>query len=518
MAGTPTQNYGFYIGTVGGDIGTWGGLVNSNVTTFLDGILGNVLPVAMSNVDVTLTLSQWQNNGVFRVAGTLTANVNLILPLAPNTTIGTTPAVAGKFIIDNNATGNFKVTVKSAAVPGGAQAVAPQGLRTSMFCDGINVGYADDSRVAKVSTVAGNPNGSVAGSAGNPAAGVPADMIFDTTDQTLFVSGGGTSWISVGQSIPQPGGYPTPVSGQPIITSDSVGATTIYYTPYRGNLCPIFNGSSFVIFSFAELPLVLAAGSQLANGIYDIFAFVNAGVMQIGFGPSWLAGAAPGNVTPGSCARGIGAASTALARLNGIIVNANSMTLNNGATSYAGIAATQATYLGSIAVDATNGQVSSYLSYGGGGGGIIRKRGIWSYFNRVPIIMQGGSVTGSWVYAGAIFRQSNADASNAIMAFTGVAEEAIDITFDQLIGITGGGGNGGAQIGVGQNSTTTALLFAGISAGLPTGQTLSLHAQGVLPPLLGLNQLNTLEKSPTGGSSSFSGNGSNMLHVVRYNG
>lgn len=519
MADPVTTNYGMTLPTVGGDVGTWGGIVNTNVFAFLDAFLGNVLPVAMSNVDVTLTLSQWQNNGVFRITGTLTANINLILPLSPNS-VGSATSVGGKFVVDNQATGSFLVVVKTAAT-GSTGVIAAQGGRVAMFADGVsgNVLYADDAQRAKVRVLGGNPNGVIAGNAGNALSLAPADVIWDSADQVLYVSNGGTAWISVGQSLPNPQGYLTPTTGVPVIPGDVIGATTIYYTPFRGVLCPIFNGSSFVTFqAVVDLPLALSAAFQLANNIYDVFAFNNAGAMQVGFGPSWLAGAAPGSVTPGSCARGVGAASTAIGRGLGIFVNSNIITLNNGATTFPNIAATQATYLGSVAIDSTNGQVSCFRSYGGGGGGPIRKWGVWNYWNRVPIRMLGGSATVSWQYNLASYRQSNADANNAIMAFTGVAEETVEATFDQLTGINGGGGNGGSQIAIGLNSTTVNALFSGLVNGMPNAESFGLHAEMVTAPLLGLNQLNTLEKAPTGALSTYFGTSSSMLHVVRYNG
>lgn len=478
-----TGNYGLILPTVGGDIGIWGGLVNSNLITFLDAFLGNALGVAVSNVDVTLTLSQWQNNGVFSPTGPLTANVNLILPLSPNS-VGSATSVKGKFIINTTLIGggNFKLTVKTAAT-GSVGVVVPPGGSTALYADGQNVSYADDTRLAKITPNAGDPNGAVAGNAGNAATGQGADVIWDTTNQQLNVSAGGTSWVKIGQAIPAPDGYLTPQTGVPIIGGDVTGVTTIFYTPYKGNQCPVYNGVSFSILPFAELPLALAAGSQLASGIYDVFAFISGGVLQVGFGPSWLGGATPGSVTPGACARGIGAASTALSRLNGLLVNTNNITLNNGASTFTP-SALQATYLGSVFIDTTNGQVSCFRSWGQN-----RKFGIWNAYNRVRIILIGGDATTSWSYNSATWRQSNASANNKIQFFAGLTEEQPQVTFSQSINV-----NVGAALGIGLNSTTA-----------PSGNSPAFGNQNVNPvffavsafftppPLLGIQNMNMLE-------------------------
>lgn len=500
---------------VGADTGTWGGIINSNVFTFLDAFLGNTLAVAMTSTNVTLTISQWQNNGVFLLQGVLTANLQLILPLSPNS-VGSATAVGGKFVVDNETTGDFTVTVLTAATAS-TGVVAPQGSRTSLYSDSINVWFADDSRVAKLFTFAGNPNGAVTGIAGNPAAETPADVIWDSTDQVIYVSNGGTSWTPVNQSLPTPQGYLTPVSMVPIATGDVVGAATVYWTPYFGNLCPVFNGSSFQVFSFSELALALAPGSQLAGGVYDVFAFDNAGVLQVGFGPSWLTGAVAGSVTPGSCARGTGAGSTQISRLNGILVNTNAITLNNGATSYAGIAASQCTYLGSVAVDGANGQVSFYRSWGGGSGTPIRKWGAWNYYNRAPIKMQQGiaSPTG-WSYASTTFRQSNADALSAIMGFVGVAEEIFTSNFSQTVQVNNPA-TGSAKIGIGLNSTTATSAYVPLFSPLSNNNEISwLRSNLIVGPLLGLNQFNTLEGG--GAGAGFLATIVNMLSTLEYRG
>lgn len=521
MPGVPSANYGMYIGTVGGDTGAWGGDVNANLTTFLDSFLGNTLGKSITVADVTLTISEWQNAGIFKLTGVLTGNRNLILPFNGSTGAGT--AVGGKFIVDNQCTGNFTVTVKTVAA-GSVGVVAPPGARTSMYSDQTNVLYADDSRLAKLVVVAGNPNGSVTGNAGNPATGQGTDIIWDVTDQLLFVSAGsgggagtsGTVWNSIGQNLPTPQGYLTPTSGVPIIPGDVAGATSIFYTPYKGNLIPIYGGTQFATFSFAELPLALSAGSQLASSIYDVFVFLNAGVVTIAFGPPWTSGSTGGSVTPGSCARGQGALSSQLTRINGILVNLASIpAANNGGSTFV-IGANLGTYVGSLFVDATNGQASFTRTWGGNGAGGLRKWALWNAYNRVPIILQGGDGTASWTYAGSgVWRQSNAAVANQLQLFSGLSEEEAAIDFRQTVNAS----TNGCQIGIGMNSTTVPSGYTYLtnnSSG--AGPSLS-SAVFINPPFLGVNNANMIELgSPGAALSTFKGTNANMVMTARYMG
>lgn len=172
--------------------------------------------------------------------------------------------------------------------------------------------------------------------------------------------------------VPAPQGYLTPTSGTPIITSDVISNTSLVYTPYLGNLVPIYSGTSFVPTVFSELTLTLTS-SQAASTLYDVFIFNNSGALTLVTGPAWS------NSTAGSCSRGTGAGTTQISKLSGIWVNTVSMTGRNSSNTYT-IPANQATYLGSIFIDGTAGQITLHRSYGQS-----RKWAIWNAYNRVPI-------------------------------------------------------------------------------------------------------------------------------------
>lgn len=179
MVDPVTSNRSITLPTVGADSGTWGGVLNSGVMGQLDLILGATQAISITSADVTLSQAQF-NNAAIRISGVLTGSHSLILPLNPNSA---TVAVGGLFVVDNQTSGAFTVTVKTAAV-GSTGVVAPQGVRTFLFSDTTNVWYADDSRLL-ILTNAGNPNGSVAGTAAS--VNNPPSVCWDYSNAVLYI-------------------------------------------------------------------------------------------------------------------------------------------------------------------------------------------------------------------------------------------------------------------------------------------------------------------------------------------
>lgn len=384
-----------------------------------------------------------------------------------------------------------------------------------------NVYTSDFSAAAQFASGNGSPNGHVAGTQGT--ATTLASVYWDYANNILYVcTSTGTSstavWTAVNAStaaavVPSPQGYLTLTSGVPIIPSDVTAATTVYYTPYTGLLVPIYNGASFTPTSIvSELQLTLTS-SHVASNIYDFFIFSLNGVVTLGTGPSWSAGTA-GSITAGSCARGTGAGGTALTRLQGINVNAASMTVRYGnGTTTTTVAANQGTYVGSMYVDATNGQVSCYRGYGQS-----RKWGIWNAYNRNPISLRVGDSTASWVYSSTAIRESRGQTTNFGTSFTGLAEETVTVNFGQNATYnTGSGYSTASQIGIGLNSTSTFNFGMAPGVNSSLNQLISGTAEGVLPPALGINNFTTNEKAESGGTNFF-GTETNMLMLVEWRG
>lgn len=371
---------------------------------------------------------------------------------------------------------------------------------------------SDYSTLAQVNGVNGSPNGQLAGTAAS--ATIPASMAWDYTNNILYVctTTGSTStavWTAVNAAtaaavVPPPQGYLTLTSGVPIIPGDVAAATTVYYTPYTGVLVPIYNGTSFVPTSIVTERQLTLTSSHAANNIYDFFIFSLNGVATLGTGPSWSAGTG-GSITAGSCARGTGAGGAALSRLTGVLTNAVSMTIRYGdGTTTTTVNANEATYVGSMFVDGTNGQVSCYRSYGQS-----RKWGIWNAYNRAPVYLKAGDATASWTYATATFRPSNNSTANSLTIFSGLAEDTYSIQFDEKC--DSNPSSTSMLNGIGYNSTSVPSGYVGELFTYAATQTSMGSAKYLAAPALGINVITALEKGQAGSTENWYGTEANMV-------
>ena len=333
----------------------------------------------------------------------------------------------------------------------------------------------------------------------------------------------GTNWFTYGLTAAQSGsglittpqGYLTLTNAaNPILQSDMIAATAVYYSPFFGNAMPIYNGANWQNYTFSQLTLTLAAG-HLASTIYDVFGFLNSGSPQIGTGPAWS------NSTAGSCSRGTGGGTTELQRLSGLLTNKNIITLKNGATTYSSIPANECTYLGSIFIDGTNGQITCHTTYGQS-----RKWGVWNCFNRMPLALQVGDNTSTWGYITATIRPSNGATVNNLTTFTGLSEELLSLAFTQQVRPNNTSTqNTWAQIGIGFNSTTafsgtTAQVLDNFAALSSNTYVIGVSATASYqPPVgLGINTITALETIGGTAGANFLGTQAFMLLAAQWRG
>ncbi len=385
-----------------------------------------------------------------------------------------------------------------------------------------NVHASDFSTIAQFLTNAGNPNGVIAGTAGSGT--TPASAIFDNVNNILYVctttgTTGSAVWTAVTstsstQAIESPQGYLALVaSDPPFPASDQIAATTIYYTPYVGNVVPIYNGTSTTLQTFAQLSLGLTS-THTADAVFDIFVFSNSGVMTLVTGPAWT------NLTTRN---------SALTRLNGVWVNQSQITGTNGGNTFV-IAANLATYLGSVYIDHTAGQTTQHVSSGQN-----RKWGLWNAYNRKRIMVScTEAISASWTYGTATIRASNNNPAafttaafnvgsgttcNGISVFAGLAEENIDAQVIQSTHVDGGA-NAQPQVGIGYNSITAFSGTAGQGGHGADAITVYSTVTGkyTAPPALGVNIVASLEKSLSAGTVTYLGQQLNMALVAIYTG
>ena len=505
---SPTPNKGYTYPAHGGAVNAWDTPLNQNfdlidlnvggywaatISSTIVGVTYYSSGAAASSTAATLTIStSLAANLNYEFSGTLTQNLQVVMP-----------SEGALYTFKNNLSGSFTMEVgtsSSAGViiqPGGSNVVA---------CDGTIIYLADSNQgSAQFDSYLGNPNGFVDGVVASVNGGL-TDPVWDVTNRQLYIttSSSNSSWAP---QLPRltPEGILTANNSttSPVVTSDTT-ATTIYYTPYSGNWTVLSTGTILFPYQFSQMSLALTA-AQAANQIYDIFMWWNGGSPIIGTGTAWS------TATAGSGSRGSGGSTTQLARLQGILVNANAMNLFNGASTYA-CPANEGVYLGSIFMDSSAGAVTCHRSTGQS-----RKWGVWNNYNRGPVNLILTDSTSSWTYGSATWRQSNGSTANVCQTFFGLSEVSAVVTFDQLmLGVNGT--NVRASIGIGVNSTTDPTMLG--SGGTVKRNSDTYYAVGrasaVLTPRLGLNNINAIESVPDAANTSYLGGAGDMIMSVGY--
>lgn len=298
---------------------------------------------------------------------------------------------------------------------------------------------------------------------GTPAA--PTASIGTNTTQlatTAFVianagSGGGAPT--------SPQGRLTLVTVTPVMTSNQLAKTTIYYTPHVGNQIPIWNGSSFTMTTFTELSVATTDTTKSpaaigASKMNDWFIWSDGGTMRVGHGADWT------NDTTRSLT---------LTKVNGVWTNTSSIT--NGPAAGFG------TWVGT-----TRSNASSQIDWNLGGAastGSAGFLGMANAYNQVPTYAQTRDSGTNYTYTTATIRQARASAQMQI-SFISLGDNAIS-----AYGIgtlqTSGTGTPAGTLGVGLD-TTTVFTSSNAVGGGPTGTVLSTLAPiytGI--PALGLH-------------------------------
>lgn len=209
--------------------------------------------------------------------------------------------------------------------------------------------------------------------------------------------------------------------------------------------------------------------------------------------------------TNGTRARGTGAGTTELQRLNGIWTNKNSITLKNGAgAGTSGIAANTATYLGTVYMTA-NGQTGMSFKPAAASGGSDNVLGLYNAYNRVPVQSVCKDSTSSWTYATATFRATNNSVSNRVSYVDGLGESALHAYATVHSSTTAGGAR--SIGGTGLNITNS---YSDHAFQVSTGGTSNAEGQGTVSnfylPALGFNYIQGIEYAAAA-TSTYYGNG-----------
>lgn len=280
-----------------------------------------------------------------------------------------------------------------------------------------------------------------------------------------------------GTLSPEPQGRLTLLTASPVMSGSQSSKTTIYYSPYVGTTCPIYNGTLFVPTTFSELSISTSdtAHSPAAignNKVNDWFVWNDAGTIRLVHGPDWT----------DDLNRSVG---TALVRVNGLYLNNASIT--NGP------AAQRGTFVGTTRSNASAQLNWTYGSAASGGSAAVL--GVWNCFNRVFVSTVVSDTAGSWTYASATVRPSDNSVNNRISIVSGLAEDSSDFRFTmRLQTATVAGAN--ATIGMGRNGTA-AYDFSSLVTSPATGSTYNaaVTCNGSYGPLLGYNFFQAMESA-----------------------
>jgi hypothetical protein len=237
-----------------------------------------------------------------------------------------------------------------------------------------------------------------------------------------------------------PGGRLSAAPSTPVPSTSVTNATTVYYTPYTGTWAPIFQGVDMqmvnLLGSDLSQPLSDATKSPaaaVANTVYDMFLWNDAGTFRCTRGPAW------------GSANARAMALQKLAGGSGIWVNSTDIT--NGPKALFG------TYVGTIWVDA--GGFLQWIYGGASSGGLAPEFLIWNMYNRVDVAGFTTDSGASYTYASTTFRAPRASGANVAYLVCGQIEDGLFASYEADVSIPSGGTNR-ADIGVAINSTTPA--------------------------------------------------------------
>lgn len=282
----------------------------------------------------------------------------------------------------------------------------------------------------------------------------------------------GVKWAALPGTIIENGdcyGRLTPFSGVPVPVSTTSSASTIYFTPYRGNTIGLYESSQWHKHTFSEITISLSG--TLANTNYDVFIYDS--------DANTTADAAEKVAWTDNSTR-----ATSLATQNGVLVK-------TGATERRYVGTFRTTSAGTTAHDST-------------------QRFIWNYYNRVPTFGIAGLTTDSWTYASSSWRRINGlDVTTEFVL--GVKE---DLVFLDHFGMAGGSGDGMVGIGVDQFTSTDADIFTEKrNSGSSEYEAISAHKY--LPLDVGYHKIYALEKSLSGTTTFYGDDGGNIQTGIK---
>ncbi len=245
-----------------------------------------------------------------------------------------------------------------------------------------------------------------------------------------------------------PGGRLTLTASTPVTSSDVTGGT-IYYEPFVGEHCPLWDGTRWTSATVTGQSVATAATS---GNNYDVFAYLSSGVLALET-LIWTDGTTR---------------ATGLTRTDGLWTKTGDKTR---------------LYLGTARASAANTYSDALL-----------KRFLWNCYNRRPRKLKVVETADSWSYTTASFRSWNNSTANRVEVLIGLADEGeVDLIFHAISFSTGT-----VSVGIGLDSVTVTSADVMRSSSASGFQQPDARYTG--HPGLGYHYLQALEY---GGTSNF---------------
>lgn len=253
-------------------------------------------------------------------------------------------------------------------------------------------------------------------------------------------------------------------TGVAISTTDQTAKTTIYLTPYRGNVIALYDGSSaWEGHALTEISLSLSGFTADTN--YDIFVYDNTGTLTLE-AVSWT------NATTRA---------TALSTQNGVWVKSSASTRR---------------YVGTIRITGSTGQCEDSLT----------KRFVWNVQHRVHRKLKITDTTNSWTYNSATWRSWNNSTANRVGIVVGLNEEIVQLDFRA---IAQNSSNAVFSIGIGLDSTSSNSADVFPANSTVQGSSFSSAFIGYVG--IGYHYLQLLESGNALGTTTFYGDGGSSV-------
>lgn len=321
---------------------------------------------------------------------------------------------------------------------------------------------------------------------------------------------GGAAVPAFGNIAGVPQGRLTLTSGAPVMTSDVVNSSTIYYDNYVGPAIIYYNGIGDAAVNIAggEISDVVPTSStgvaNASDNFDEFFDHISAKICHAtnGSGGGWSSDTG-GSTT----ARGTGYSQ--LHNTRGYWTNVNSIThCYNGATDEGSLSADQATYLGTFYTTGA-GTTTMQFKAASASGGSNAFLALWNAYNRVLINSWNQESASGYTATSSTFSRLNASSSNRVTIVDGIGQSPVDVKAYVFTNSSAGGVQG--DMGVLRDATSGTPITVGLAASTSIS---TIAAFDHFAPAIGLHYFQMMEADASNSGTVTFYNGGETLSLA----